>query len=530
MSRAARLASAGTAVALGIAALAGPASAQGGAVGGAGGSYFLNDSFTGTANTVFSYGDPGDDVYAGDWNGDGKDTLLIRRGNAFHVRNSNTSGPADTVFSYGDAGDTVLVGDWDGDGTDTLAVRRGNTFYIKNSLTTGVADTVFSYGDAGDTVLVGDWDGTDTDTLAVRRGGQYFVKNALTTGVADTRFYYGNPGDTVMVGHWSASQTGKTLGVRRGNTYYLRNSLTSGPADTVFSYGNPTDTALVGDWNGDGIDTLGVRRPPPPPGTDWLGEVNKYRLAAGLPAVTENADWNAGLQQHFNYLALTPPSYFTGSYQSLHTENPASPHYTAEGAREGGRSNLMTGSYGSPVSDIDGWLAAPFHAIGMLRPGLQQVAYASGRGYSGLDVLGGYSYQSHATPILFPGSGMTTNLRSYDGESPSPVETCGWSDGPWTSYGLPLIAMLPSAPAAGATGSVTGSDGSTRATDAGSLCLVDEHTYRSSDSVYGPTGASILQSGHAVLLISRTVYGPGTYTATINQPGSDPIRWTFTVS
>ena len=53
------------------------------------------------------------------------------------------------MFSYGDPGRRVFVGDWDGNGTDTLAVRRGNTFYVKNTTTTGTADTVFSYGDPG---------------------------------------------------------------------------------------------------------------------------------------------------------------------------------------------------------------------------------------------------------------------------------------------------------------------------------------------------------------------------------------------
>jgi hypothetical protein len=281
MRAAGRLAIAGIAVTIGLAGMAGPAMAKGSAVGGVGSQYFLNDSFTGTANTVFSYGDSGDEVYVGDWNGDHVDTLMIRRGNTFYVRNSNSNGVADGVFSYGDPGDTVLVGDWNGDGVDTLAVRRGNTFFVKNSVTTGVADSVFSYGDPGDIVLVGDWDGNHTDTLAVRRGNQYFVKNSITTGVADTVFTYGDPGDNVLVGHWSAGQAGDSLGVRRGNVYYLRYSLTSGVADTVFGYGNPNDTALVGDWNGDGTDTLGVRRPPAPPVRYGDGT---HRVGIDLPA------------------------------------------------------------------------------------------------------------------------------------------------------------------------------------------------------------------------------------------------------
>ena len=88
----------------------------------------------------------------------------------------------------------MLVGDWDGDGVDTLAVRRGNTFFVRDSNTVGPADRTFTYGDAGDAVLVGDWDGDGRDTLAVRRGNQYLVRNALTTGVADATFTYGDPG------------------------------------------------------------------------------------------------------------------------------------------------------------------------------------------------------------------------------------------------------------------------------------------------------------------------------------------------
>ncbi len=249
---------------VGLTLLASPAQAKGDEVGGVGEQYFLNDSFNGAANRVLVYGEGRDRTYVGDWDGNGTDTLMLRRGNTFFVRNSNTTGGADSTFTYGDAGDTVLVGDWDGNGTDTLAVRRGGTYHVKNTVSTGYADTVFSYGDPGDRVLVGDWDGDDDDTLVVRRGGRYFVKNDLATGYSESDFYYGNPGDTVLVGHWAAAQKGDALGVRCGGMYHLRNSLTSGPADTVFGYGNPGDTAFVGDWNGDGIDSLGVRRPTSP--------------------------------------------------------------------------------------------------------------------------------------------------------------------------------------------------------------------------------------------------------------------------
>ncbi len=184
---------------------------------------------------------------------------------------------------------------------------------------------------------------------------------------------------------------------------------------------------------------------------DWLTQINVYRAAAGLNTVTDQPSWTTGLQHHLTYLANTPPQYRTGQYQSAHTENPASPYYTSDGATEGGRSDLFQGAVGwNPVDFINGWLPAPFHAIGMLRSQLTQVAFASDpyTGDAGLDVLGGLdSSRTAATaPILFPGPGMTTDLTQFAGESPNPLESCGpqFSQQP----GLPLIALLPADPSA----------------------------------------------------------------------------------
>ena len=147
--------------------------------------------------------------------------------------------PGRPALYYGDPGDTVLVGDWDGNGTDTFAVRRGQHLLRQERHHAPASRTrVFSYGDPGDTVLVGDWDGNGTDTLAVRRGNSYFVKNDVSTGVADRVLSYGDPSDTVLVGRWTAG-AGTTLAVRRGNVFYLKYDLTTGVADRVFGYGDP---------------------------------------------------------------------------------------------------------------------------------------------------------------------------------------------------------------------------------------------------------------------------------------------------
>ena len=192
-----------------------------------------------------------------------------------------------------------------------------------------------------------------------------------------------------------------------------------------------------------------------PTGSDWLGEINLYRKAAGLRPVTALPAWDAGIDAHLRYLEKTPSTYLTGQYASAHTENPASPYYSAAGAHEAASSDLAFGVSGTDVQIIDGWLECPFHAIGTLRPALAQVAYASLGEDAGLDVLSGLDQQSSASSqVLFPGPGMTTDLTSYCGdESPSPLQTCGW---PADNEGLPLIALLTARPSGLLTAALTG--------------------------------------------------------------------------
>src|SRR5690625_3074267 len=224
-----------------------------------GNSYHLSDSTSRHTAHVLTYGRPGDDTLVGDWDGDGVDTLAVRRGSTYHFTNSFRGGDADVVVTYGRPDDVVLVGDWDGDGVDTLAVRRGKTYHVKDSLDGGPADRVVTFGRAQDEVLVGDWNGDGTDSLAVRRGADYHVSDLLRSGPADRVVRYGRADDEVYVGDFTGSGR-DALAVRRGAAYHLLHELRSGPADRRVMFGRPGDAALVGDWDGDGTDSLGVRR------------------------------------------------------------------------------------------------------------------------------------------------------------------------------------------------------------------------------------------------------------------------------
>ena len=262
----------------------------------------------------------------------------------------------------------------------------------------------------------------------------------------------------------------------------------------------------------------------------WLREINRYRLAAGLAAVTAQATWVTGIKDHLRYMAKSTATYMTGPYASQHTENPRSPYYTRLGATEAGASDLFKGAVGfTRMNFITGWLSSPFHAIGMLRPALRQVAFASrsGTGDAGLDVISGLvAAAPDPAPVLFPGPGITTSLLTYSGsEMPNPLQTCNWPGR--HQYGLPLIALLPAPPAQHLTATLRPSAGGTESTGRGTICLVDEHSYHSTDPVYGAAGAKILADDHAVVLIPLHPLRPGSYRVTIQQPGRPAITWSF---
>ena len=100
------------------------------------------------------------------------------------------------TFAYGAPGCVGVAGDWDGDGIDTVGLHRESTglVYFRDSNSTGVADNEFIYGDPGDKIVAGDWDGDGDDSVGVYRPseGEFFLKNDNAAGVADATFIAGD--------------------------------------------------------------------------------------------------------------------------------------------------------------------------------------------------------------------------------------------------------------------------------------------------------------------------------------------------
>ncbi|WP_193312996.1 CAP domain-containing protein [Georgenia subflava] len=371
-----------TATLLATGATAVPAMAKGGEVGGSGSTYYLSDTFSTEANTVFTYGGPTDQVYVGDWDGDGTDTLAVRRGATFHVRNANSSGPESHRFTYGRPGDVVLVGDWDGDGTDTLAVRRGAVYHVKNDLAGGPADQQVVYGRASDVVLVGDWDGDGDDTFAVRRGAEYHVKNSIAPGRADQVAVYGRAGDQVYVGDFDGDGD-DTLTVRRGPQYFIANAIRAGAADRTVVYGRGTDTTMVGDWNGDGTDSLGVRRDARVAGAQdgydrrMFELINDYRAQNGVPPLRYWDGLRTGALSHSAWMDRNdrsapdepPTSFEHASAAVLRADT------RAAGCGTGYAENIFWSSYEStPDLAMTEYMNSPGHRANILNRDLGFVA------------------------------------------------------------------------------------------------------------------------------------------------------------
>ncbi|MGD8613532.1 MAG: M23 family metallopeptidase [Desulfobacterales bacterium] len=227
----------------------------------------MDTDFDGAHNIKQSYGrgDQEDQYLVGDWDGDGRDNLAVRRGNKIYM-DTDFDGTHNILQTYGvgNLEDDYLVGDWDGDGRDNIAVRRGNKILMDTNFD-GAHDIYQSYGmgDAEDQYLVGDWDGDGRDNIAVRRWGKILMDTNFD-GAHDILQHYGNGGseDQYLVGDWDGDGR-DNIAVRRGNKILMDTNFDGGH-NVLQGYGagNAEAEYLSGDWDGDGRSNVAVRRAP----------------------------------------------------------------------------------------------------------------------------------------------------------------------------------------------------------------------------------------------------------------------------
>jgi hypothetical protein len=185
--------------------------------------YLRNSNTAGDADLISSFLELEAVPVVGDFNGNGCDNISFYYPADGFVSIFNTpetdiatregTTPPDVEYSFGGGGDIPFAGDFDGDGIDTIGLFRPSTgvFYLKNTHTDGPADEEFAFGDAGDIPIAGDWGLDDgIDTVAVYRpdAGTFFFRHDNSAGSADDTFELGVLDAVPLAGSFGLDRSG----------------------------------------------------------------------------------------------------------------------------------------------------------------------------------------------------------------------------------------------------------------------------------------------------------------------------------
>jgi hypothetical protein len=257
------------------------------------------------AATDSEYGMVGGLPLAGDFNGDGRDELVMfSHGFWFVDFNGNMKWDSEDLWAeLGSDSDVPVVGDWDGDGKDDIGVYgpqwlndlraidvemglpdldnklvgeaknippfrenasvggRNLKLRSNGNARTDLVDHVFRYGTKEDMPVTGDWNGDSIRNIGVFNAGQWKLDSdgdgRLTSN--DKIVEFGQEGDLPVVGDFNGDGV-EQIGIYRGGIWIV-DSNSNGELDAtdkVFELGTAGDIPVVGDFDGDGIDEPSV--------------------------------------------------------------------------------------------------------------------------------------------------------------------------------------------------------------------------------------------------------------------------------
>lgn len=195
---------------------------------------------------LLAYGMPGDLPVAGDWDGDGADTVGVFRNGLFLLHDPSVI--SDVAVPFGAAGDLPVVGDWDGDGVDTVGVFRNGVFWLRNSNAAGPADWGVALGASGNLPVAGDWNGDGRDEIGVfdPASGRFTLRESLAGGSSTFVIETGSRGHQPVAGDWDHDRR-DTVGTFRDGVFTL---LRSSSGSDTFTATLPAGSGIpvAGNW------------------------------------------------------------------------------------------------------------------------------------------------------------------------------------------------------------------------------------------------------------------------------------------
>lgn len=212
------------------------------------------------------WGVSGDQIIAGDYDGDGIDDETVFRPSTatFYIIQSATL--TARIDQFGQTGDNPrIVGDYDGDGRDDLAVYRAgaqSTWYYKTS-SVAVFDSV-PWGQTGDFPAPGDYDGDGKFDFVVQRptaGAGVFWKKLSGGSLSNEQF--GLASDGVVPGDYDGDGKTDVAVFRTTGGFYVwefEPSATAGSTIVSDTWGVSGDLTVQGDYDGDGRTDYAVWR------------------------------------------------------------------------------------------------------------------------------------------------------------------------------------------------------------------------------------------------------------------------------
>ena len=134
----------------------------------------LENKLAGGKVTRARFGTGSDQPLVGDWDGDGRTDVGLRRARAATYVLRPASGAADVRIAFGAVEDRAVAGDWDGDGTTEIGLWRPSTstFWLRRA---DGSVTKVPLGSVTELPVTGDWNGDGATDLGTGVGIAIFV-------------------------------------------------------------------------------------------------------------------------------------------------------------------------------------------------------------------------------------------------------------------------------------------------------------------------------------------------------------------